>query len=167
MSTNSIISQIEAEQMEKALPEFGPGDTVVTSDGAYPTFNYHVAGFGADLVKVPYAHDHEDLRALIQTAAQQDAKLVYFANPDNPMGTWLDARVIEKRLEDLPGDTVLALDEAYADTAPPEAIPRVLRTRRCTWRRLPRSRRTAVACPGICRGLVDRGPRSAGRARVH
>jgi large subunit ribosomal protein L19 len=29
MSSNSIISQIEAEQMEKTLPEFGPGDTVV------------------------------------------------------------------------------------------------------------------------------------------
>lgn len=28
-STNSIISQIEAEQMEKDLPDFGPGDTVV------------------------------------------------------------------------------------------------------------------------------------------
>ena len=29
MSTNKIISQIDAEQMEKDLPEFGPGDTVV------------------------------------------------------------------------------------------------------------------------------------------
>ena len=29
MSTNKIISQIEAEQMEKDLPEFGPGDTLV------------------------------------------------------------------------------------------------------------------------------------------
>lgn len=29
MSTNSIISQLEAEQMDKELPEFGPGDTVV------------------------------------------------------------------------------------------------------------------------------------------
>ena len=29
MSTNKIISQIEAEQMDKELPEFGPGDTVV------------------------------------------------------------------------------------------------------------------------------------------
>ena len=28
-SKNSIISQIEAEQMEKDVPEFGPGDTVV------------------------------------------------------------------------------------------------------------------------------------------
>ncbi|MCP3879139.1 MAG: pyridoxal phosphate-dependent aminotransferase, partial [Sulfitobacter sp.] len=30
------------------------GDAVVTSDGAYPTFNYHVAGFGGVLHKVPY-----------------------------------------------------------------------------------------------------------------
>ena len=29
MSTNKIISQLEAEQMEKELPEFAPGDTVV------------------------------------------------------------------------------------------------------------------------------------------
>ena len=29
MSTNKIISEIEAEQMNKELPEFGPGDTVV------------------------------------------------------------------------------------------------------------------------------------------
>lgn len=29
MSTNKIISQIEADQMGKELPEFGPGDTVV------------------------------------------------------------------------------------------------------------------------------------------
>jgi large subunit ribosomal protein L19 len=29
MSTNKIISEIEAEQMGKELPDFGPGDTVV------------------------------------------------------------------------------------------------------------------------------------------
>ncbi len=38
----------------------GPGDAVVTSDGAYPTFNFHVAGFGGVLHKVPYRSDHED-----------------------------------------------------------------------------------------------------------
>jgi large subunit ribosomal protein L19 len=29
MSTNKIIAQIEAEQMEKSIPDFSPGDTVV------------------------------------------------------------------------------------------------------------------------------------------
>ncbi|MEC8396608.1 MAG: aminotransferase class I/II-fold pyridoxal phosphate-dependent enzyme, partial [SAR324 cluster bacterium] len=42
-----------------------PGDTVVTSAGAYPTFNYHVNGYGGKLEFVPYRDDHEDLDALI------------------------------------------------------------------------------------------------------
>lgn len=29
MSSNSIISELEAEQMDKHLPEFAPGDTIV------------------------------------------------------------------------------------------------------------------------------------------
>ena len=29
MSANKIIAQLEAEQMEKDIPDFGPGDTVV------------------------------------------------------------------------------------------------------------------------------------------
>ena len=29
MSSNSIISQLEAEQMDKDIPEFSPGDTIV------------------------------------------------------------------------------------------------------------------------------------------
>ncbi|MFT4768304.1 MAG: large subunit ribosomal protein L19 [Glaciecola sp.] len=29
MNTNAIISQLDAEQMDKELPEFAPGDTVV------------------------------------------------------------------------------------------------------------------------------------------
>src|SRR5690606_9176706 len=33
------------------------GTPVVTSLGAYPTFNFHVAGFGGRLVTVEYAHD--------------------------------------------------------------------------------------------------------------
>ena len=40
------------------------GDNVVTSDGAYPTFNYHVTGFGGNLHKVPYSEDHEDIDSL-------------------------------------------------------------------------------------------------------
>ena len=45
------------------------GDHVVTSDGAYPTFNYHVSGFGK-LHKVPYLADCEDIVSLIKKLAQ-------------------------------------------------------------------------------------------------
>jgi len=100
-----------------------PGDPVVTSLGAYPTFNFHVAGFGGKLVRVPYRGDHEDPEALLDAARREDAKLVYFANPDNPMGSWWGASEVQRLIDGLPPGTVLLLDEAYSDTAPADAIP--------------------------------------------
>ena len=100
-----------------------PGQPVVTSLGAYPTFNYHVAGFGGRLVTVPYANDREDLQALADAARRENAPLVYLSNPDNPMGTWWDAAEISRLIGDLPETTLLVLDEAYGETAPASAIP--------------------------------------------
>ena len=96
----------------------GPGDAVVTSEGAYPTFNYHVAGFGGELHKVPYSGDHEDPGALFAKAAEVGAKLVYLANPDNPMGTWHKGADIVAAMEALPEGCLLVLDEAYVECAP-------------------------------------------------
>ena len=42
-----------------------PGEAVVTSLGAYPTFNFHVAGFGGRLVTVPFENDLENLDGLL------------------------------------------------------------------------------------------------------
>ena len=99
------------------------GDDVVTSDGAYPTFNYHVSGFGGTLHKVPYLDDSEDIVSLIKKAQLVDAKLIYFANPDNPMGTSLHGEKIVKALEDLPKGCLLILDEAYSEFAPASSLP--------------------------------------------
>ena len=94
------------------------GDHVVTSLGAYPTFNYHVAGFGGTLHTVPYRNDHEDPEALFAKAAEVDAKLVYLANPDNPMGSWHSGADIVAALDHLPDGCLLLLDEAYVECAP-------------------------------------------------
>ena len=105
------------------------GDGAVTSDGAYPTFNYHVTGFGGVLHKVPYAGNHENPAALIAKAHETGAKLVYIANPDNPMGSWHQGHVIADMAANLPADCLLLLDEAYIDLAPmaPPPISRRIR----------------------------------------
>jgi histidinol-phosphate aminotransferase len=72
---------------------------------------------------VPYTDDHEDLTALIAKAAEVDAKLVYFANPDNPMGTWVSGDSIKAALDALPDGTLLVLDEAYVEFAPEGTAP--------------------------------------------
>jgi len=102
-----------------------PGSSVITSDGAYPTFNFHVAGQGGRLVKVPFRDDREDLDALLDAAQREDARILYVSNPDNPMGSWWDAGDIERLVERLPDGTLLCLDEAYCDTAPASALPAI------------------------------------------
>jgi histidinol-phosphate aminotransferase len=100
-----------------------PGDPVVTSLGAYPTFAFHIAACGGQLTRVPYAQNHEDPAALLAAAQATRAKLLYLANPDNPMGSHHPGTTIAALLPDLPPETLLVLDEAYADLAPPDAIP--------------------------------------------
>ncbi|MEI4470442.1 pyridoxal phosphate-dependent aminotransferase [Frigidibacter sp. MR17.24] len=101
------------------------GTVVVTSTGAYPTFNYHVAGFGGRLETVPYRDDAEDPEALLARAAATGARLVYLANPDNPMGSVHPGPVIEAMIARLPEGCLLVLDEAYLEFAPHGAAPSV------------------------------------------
>jgi histidinol-phosphate aminotransferase len=101
----------------------GPDDVVVTSRGAYPTFNFHVAGFGGKLETVPFLNDHEDPDALIHKARETDAKLIYISNPDNPMGTHHSAAVIQNMIDNLPNGCLLILDEAYIELAPSGVAP--------------------------------------------
>lgn len=112
------------------------GTPVVTSAGAYPTFNFHVAGFGGTLHRTPYKGDHEDPQALLDLARATGAPLIYLSNPDNPMGSHHPGPTIAAMIEGLPDGCLLALDEAYVELAPEDTAvevaaddPRVIRFR--------------------------------------
>ena len=102
-----------------------PGDAVVSSRGAYPTFNFHVAGFGGVLHLAPYNNGFEDPEALVALARATGAKLIYLANPDNPMGSHHPAATITALIDALPEGCLLVLDEAYIDLAPPGTAPQI------------------------------------------
>lgn len=96
---------------------------VVTSLGAYPTFNFHVVGYGGQLHSVPYKNDFEDLDSLLAKVVEAEAPLVYLSNPDNPMGTCWPAEKITAFVNKLPKTTMLIFDEAYCELAPDGTIP--------------------------------------------
>jgi histidinol-phosphate aminotransferase len=100
-----------------------PGDVVATSRGAYPTYNFHVTGYGGRLVFQPYKDDKEDPEGLLTLAKTNSARMIYFANPDNPMASWHPASVVQQLIGKLPDNTVLCLDEAYGDFAPAGTLP--------------------------------------------
>ncbi|MBV2142679.1 pyridoxal phosphate-dependent aminotransferase [Falsochrobactrum sp. TDYN1] len=99
------------------------GDKVINSLGGYPTFNYHVSGYGGQLLSVPYKEDRPDLDALIDMARNEEPAILYIANPDNPMGTWHEGADIQSFIERVPESTMLILDEAYCETGPETAFP--------------------------------------------
>jgi histidinol-phosphate aminotransferase len=100
-----------------------PGVTVATSRGAYPTFNFHVQGYGGRLVMAAYVADREDPASLLDLARREGARLIYFANPDNPMGGWWEADAVDRMIAGLPDGALLMLDEAYGEFAPPGTLP--------------------------------------------
>lgn len=102
-----------------------PGDRVVTSLGAYPTFNYHVAGYGGQIELVPYQGVSEDLSGLLTAVRRIGARMVYIANPDNPMGSFWPAAHIEDFIAALPDTCLLLLDEAYGELAPQGSLPAI------------------------------------------
>ncbi|WP_037278614.1 pyridoxal phosphate-dependent aminotransferase [Rubellimicrobium mesophilum] len=103
----------------------GAGVPVVTSLGAYPTFNFHVTGFGGRLLTMPYKGDASDPEALLSLARESRARLIYLSNPDNPMGSMHGPEAIRRMVEGAPEGALLVLDEAYAELAPEGSLPEI------------------------------------------
>jgi len=93
-----------------------PGAPALATLGTYPTFNYHVVGYGGRPVYAAYRPDGTpDCDALLATARQTVPPIVYLANPDNPSGRFIPRDEIAAFYDALPHDSLLLLDEAYAD----------------------------------------------------
>lgn len=96
-----------------------PGDTVVCSEGTYPTFAYFARAAGCTVIEVPYVRSDEgifaDLERLAEQARRHRARVVYLANPDNPTGSWVRESEVERLVLNLPLECTLLLDEAYIE----------------------------------------------------
>jgi len=103
-----------------------PGGLALTSRGTYPTFNYHVTGYGGTLAFAEYRSDGKpDLEALAAIARERRPSIVYLANPDNPSGAFYGRHEIERFRAALPHESLFMLDEAYADFVEPDELPPV------------------------------------------
>jgi histidinol-phosphate aminotransferase len=95
-----------------------PGDRIVLSqptfDG-YPIFA-QMARLTSDTVPLD-KHGHHDLPAMADAAA--DASAVVLCRPHNPTGTLEPVAAVEWFLRQIPGDTVVLLDEAYIEFVAP------------------------------------------------
>ncbi|MEO1230202.1 MAG: histidinol-phosphate transaminase [Myxococcota bacterium] len=104
----------------------GPGQTVV---GGWPTFAaYRIAAqvAGREFLTAPLSRGRLDL-AGIAALVDLRTKLVFIANPNNPTGTHVGLRELVAFLNRLPPETIVVLDEAYADFVEARDYPASIR----------------------------------------
>jgi histidinol-phosphate aminotransferase len=94
------------------------GDKAVYSAHAfavYPLATQAVGGVGISVPAINFGHD---LKAMLRSAMEQQAKLVFIANPNNPTGTFLEAEELHEFMRALPPQVLVVLDEAYNEYLP-------------------------------------------------
>ena len=69
--------------------------------------------------EMPLGHDLDAMRQLIN----DKTRLIYLANPNNPTGTWLETEQLKAFVADVPGNTIVVIDEAYCDYVEQPAYP--------------------------------------------
>lgn len=93
-----------------------PGLNAVTSERSFIVYRLAVQATGAHLAEAPMRDDALDPQAILR-AIDENTRLVFIANPNNPTGTVLDAAAVDRLLASVPTNVVVVLDEAYYEFA--------------------------------------------------
>jgi histidinol-phosphate aminotransferase len=99
-----------------------PGLNAVFSQYAFAVYPIATQAVGAQGKVVPaqaYGHDLEAMLAAID----ENTRVVFIANPNNPTGTWFGPDTLERFLARVPSNVLVVLDEAYIEYAEGDELP--------------------------------------------
>ena len=99
-----------------------PGRNAVFSAHAFAVYPIATLASGAECREVPaknYAHDLDAMAAAID----DNTRVVFIANPNNPTGTWFNQAALNAFLSKLPEHVLVILDEAYIEYAADSDLP--------------------------------------------
>lgn len=110
-----LIGSGSAEVLQAAVHAFtSPTRPLVQVYPTYESVAAVVEALNRKVVRVPLTAAHTaDVKALVELSGRENAGLIYLCNPNNPTSTVTPKKDIEWLIANLPGDTVLLLDEAY------------------------------------------------------
>lgn len=98
----------------------GPGVDVVASRYGFAVYALAAQAAGANLVLAePHARDAQMPRghdpAALLAAITPPTRLLFFANPNNPTGTWFSTAALADLLARVPEQVLVVVDEAYIE----------------------------------------------------
>lgn len=92
----------------------GVGDEVIHTEHGFALYEINARLAGATPVCVPEHNRTTDVDAIL-SAANENTKLVFIANPNNPTGTMIPDDEVARLADGLPTGCLLVLDGAYAE----------------------------------------------------
>ena len=113
---NMVIGNGSSELIHFVISTYcEPGDRVLTFSPGFSMYDIYCQLCEAEIVKLESGKDFEqDIDRLIEKARETAPKVVILCNPNNPTG-YVNSREDVIRLVKALPDTVVAVDEAYAD----------------------------------------------------
>jgi histidinol-phosphate aminotransferase len=109
-----------AQQLLEAVGE--PGAEVVYAWRSFEAYPYLTQLANAEAVEVPLTDHTHDLTAMA-AAITDRTRLIFVCNPNNPTGTVVRQAELEAFLDEVPGDCLVVLDEAYVQYIRDPQVP--------------------------------------------
>lgn len=107
------------------LALLNPGEEVIMATPQFTLYDFTAYAMDCEPVLVPMRDFVTDLPAMRERVTDR-TKLVFIANPNNPMGTMLTQAEMDTFLDGLPDRVVVVLDEAYYEYVDRDGYPRSL-----------------------------------------
>ena len=92
------------------------GDEVIIADPTFLIYEIATQVENGTVVKVPMKDFYYDLDAMRRKVGPR-TKLIFIANPDNPVGTYVNEKRLQAFLKAVPKEVIVVLDEAYYEFA--------------------------------------------------
>jgi len=102
-----------------------PGEEVIMATPSFIVYDSITKAAGGKSVEIPLKDWRHDLNAMAH-AVTEKTKLIFIANPNNPTGTINTSKEMDKLLEVLPKDIIVAVDEAYREYVTDPSYPDTL-----------------------------------------
>jgi histidinol-phosphate aminotransferase len=89
----------------------------ITAEATFVGFFVQAGVRGVQLKRIPLTKDYKfDVKAIVN-AIDDQTKMIYLANPNNPTGTYINKKEYEWLMEKVPKDVLVIADEAYYEFA--------------------------------------------------
>jgi histidinol-phosphate aminotransferase len=102
-----------------------PGEEIIYPIPSFIIYPIEAQLAGVKAVEVPLRNYRLDLEAMRSNITRK-TKIVFICNPNNPTGTYVTAREVERFFADLRSDALIVFDEAYFEYVDADDYPNTL-----------------------------------------